>query len=76
MNRVEINFEECKGCRLCVKACPKQCLTIGTRINKIGYQHAEFDSEQCNACGICYYICPELGAVTVFKEKKKVVTNE
>ncbi len=76
MNRVEINSEECKGCRLCVEACPKHCLIISTKINKIGYQCVEFKSEECNACGICYYVCPELGAITVIKEKKEVVHNE
>ncbi len=76
MNRVAINFDECKGCRLCVEACPKNCLHIGNRINKIGYQHAEFDSEQCTACGICFYMCPELGAITVIKEDKKAVHHE
>lgn len=71
MNRVNINPEECKGCRLCVEACPKACIVIGSNINKIGYQYAEFRVEKCTACGICYYVCPEPGAITVIKEDNK-----
>jgi len=70
MNYVIINSEECKGCRLCIESCPKNCLMMGSNINTIGYQYAEFQSEQCTACGICYYVCPELGAITVVKEDK------
>ncbi|MBF0433194.1 MAG: 4Fe-4S binding protein [Fibrobacteria bacterium] len=70
MNRVEIHKEECKGCRLCVDACPKHCLIPGSGINNIGYQFIEFESERCTACGICYYVCPELGAITVHKKDK------
>lgn len=78
MNRVEINSEECKGCRLCVEDCKKNCLIIGSNINKIGYQYAVFKGNDCTACGICYYVCPELGAITVIKEDndKKAEQNE
>lgn len=69
MNRVKINEHNCKGCRLCVDACPKQCLHIGSKINSIGYQYAIFKSESCTACGICYYTCPEFGTITVYKEE-------
>lgn len=69
MNRITIESEECKGCRLCVQFCPKACIAIGPAINKMGYQYAEFKSAKCTACGICYYMCPEPGAITVFEEK-------
>jgi NAD-dependent dihydropyrimidine dehydrogenase PreA subunit len=72
MNHVVIEPEQCKGCRLCVQFCPRQCIVLGTSINKMGYQYAEFHSTACTACGICYYMCPEAGAITVFEEKKAV----
>lgn len=72
MNRITIEAEECKGCRLCVEFCPKKCITIGPTINKIGYQYAVFKSEECTACGICYYVCPEPGTITVFTDKENV----
>jgi NAD-dependent dihydropyrimidine dehydrogenase PreA subunit len=73
LNHITIELEECKGCRLCVEFCPKKCIAIGSSINKMGYQYAEFTSgECCTACGICYYVCPEPGAIAVFSEKETV----
>ncbi len=76
MNHVIINSEECKGCRLCIESCPKDCLMIGSNINKIGYQYADFQSKHCTACGICYYVCPEPGAITVIKEYEATKEKE
>jgi NAD-dependent dihydropyrimidine dehydrogenase PreA subunit len=75
MNHITIKSEECKGCRFCMEFCPKQCITISSPINKIGYQYAEFKSEKCTACGICYYVCPEPGAITVIAEKETTETK-
>ena len=69
-NYVEISVDQCKGCRLCVAACPKHCLTIGSELNRLGYQYARFEQQGCTACGFCYYVCPEPGAITVHKEQK------
>lgn len=68
MNHITINPEECKGCRLCIEACKKNCIVIGTSFNKIGYQYAQFKKKTCTACGLCYYVCPEPGAITVYKD--------
>jgi Pyruvate/2-oxoacid:ferredoxin oxidoreductase delta subunit len=70
MNRVAISAENCKGCRVCVKRCPKKCISMSVNLNKAGYPYAEFKSEVCTACGICYYVCPELGTLTVHEEKQ------
>jgi NAD-dependent dihydropyrimidine dehydrogenase PreA subunit len=64
-NHIIIEPGECKGCRLCVEACPKDCIIIGSQINVLGYQHAHFAKGGCTACGLCYYVCPEPGAITV-----------
>jgi len=67
MNRSVISPDECKGCRVCVNACPNHCLSIGSKINKLGYQYAVSKADGCTACGICFYVCPEPGAITVYK---------
>jgi NAD-dependent dihydropyrimidine dehydrogenase PreA subunit len=72
VNRAEIKSDECKGCCLCIEACPKGCLQLGTSINAIGYQYVQFQEGACSACGMCYYVCPEPGAIAVYGEKKKV----
>jgi 2-oxoglutarate ferredoxin oxidoreductase subunit delta len=64
---VELNSEECKGCGLCVEACPPKVLKIAERLNHYGYHTAEYQGSGCTACGICYFACPEPGAIKVLK---------
>ncbi|MFH1213369.1 MAG: ferredoxin family protein [Candidatus Neomarinimicrobiota bacterium] len=64
---VVINVEECKGCELCVAACPAKVLFLTNRFNTHGYHPSAYKGEGCTGCGICFYNCPELGAITVFK---------
>ncbi|MCF7822643.1 MAG: 4Fe-4S dicluster domain-containing protein [Candidatus Marinimicrobia bacterium] len=64
---VAINVEECKGCKLCVTACPVDVLHLAESFNTHGYSPAEYEGDGCTGCGVCYYACPEPGAVTVYK---------
>lgn len=57
--RVDVNEEYCKGCSLCVAACPKKVLRISERINPKGYRPVEQFEEGCIACGICAMTCPD-----------------
>ena len=59
LGRVKIDQEKCKGCELCVKACPASCL-------KIMDKKAQVDEElpYCMSCGDCVAICPE-GAIKI-----------
>ena len=70
---VEINVEECKGCGLCVEACPLDLLRLRADFNGRGYHPAEFlgfDAEvSCTGCGVCFYACPEPGAITIRGEE-------
>ena len=52
MVKLTINEERCKGCGLCVRACPKKILQISkTKLNAKGYHPAEMtDIEACIAC--------------------------
>ena len=38
---VELNSEECKGCGLCVEACPPKVLLLADRLNRYGYHPAD-----------------------------------
>jgi NAD-dependent dihydropyrimidine dehydrogenase PreA subunit len=64
---IEILEEACKGCGLCVPACPPGVLAMTTRLNSRGYHPVAYLGTGCTACGICYYACPEPSAITVFE---------
>lgn len=49
----------CKGCRLCVGACPVQAIEPLDEINKKGYKVISINQETCIGCGQCYTICPD-----------------
>ncbi len=71
MPRVEIDRDRCKGCELCVNACPKGVLGMSTEINLKGYFYSEVvNPEACIGCKICATTCPDV-AIEVFKEPKE-----
>jgi 2-oxoglutarate ferredoxin oxidoreductase subunit delta len=59
--------DECKGCGLCVAACPPKVLHLAPRLNLSGYHPAAYDGHGCTGCGICFFACPEPGAITVLR---------
>ena len=65
--RVTINREECKGCGLCIAACPPECLEFEADLTAYGIHAAHYTGTGCTGCGICFYTCPEPGAITVYR---------
>ena len=65
---IVVDSEECKGCHVCVEACPPQVIGLSTELNRSGYHPTYYLGSGCTGCGICYYVCPEPGAITVYKE--------
>lgn len=65
----EVKFDEslCKGCGLCINACPKKILKLSSRINSKGYKIAEcVDKSACIGCAFCATMCPDC-VITVYK---------
>lgn len=62
MVKISINEELCKGCGLCVRACPKNILEMSkAKLNAKGYHPAEVtDIESCIACAACARTCPDV----------------
>ncbi|HCT63345.1 MAG TPA: 2-oxoacid:acceptor oxidoreductase [Erysipelotrichaceae bacterium] len=58
---VLFNTDRCKGCSLCVQACPVHILALDTtRVNAVGYNPAYcFDMSKCIACTNCATMCPD-----------------
>ncbi|MBW6458696.1 MAG: 4Fe-4S dicluster domain-containing protein [FCB group bacterium] len=66
-NRVLIRVDDCKGCGLCIDACPVNVLGFAEELNAMGYRPARYTGEGCTACGTCFYTCPEPMAITVIR---------
>ena len=58
---------ECKGCGLCIEACPPKVIGMSERLNHYGYRTAIYAGAGCTGCGICFMACPEPGAITVLR---------
>ena len=64
-----VDTVRCKGCALCVVACPKQVIAVGKKVNVNGYPYAEaVRGEDCIGCASCGIVCPD-GCITVYKKK-------
>ena len=58
----------CKGCGLCIDACPPDVLSFHKKFNSKGYHYAFYLGEGCTGCGVCFYACPEPEAIVVYKK--------
>ena len=66
---VVIDVERCKGCGLCIAACPQQALASSGVLNKSGYIVAHMERpEACIGCAFCAMTCPDI-AIEVYREK-------
>ena len=68
MAKVTFDIDRCKGCGLCVGACPKEIVQLETeKINAKGYHPATItNQEECAACAFCATMCPDC-VITVEK---------
>ena len=53
-----IATERCKGCELCIPACPPQVLQMSRAANAIGFAYPEL-AAGCTGCGACLMVCPD-----------------
>jgi NAD-dependent dihydropyrimidine dehydrogenase PreA subunit len=63
--KIQVDINECKGCCLCIEACPPKVIAMTERLNHFGYRTAMYAGSGCTGCGICFLACPEPGAITV-----------
>ncbi|MCM1110425.1 MAG: 4Fe-4S dicluster domain-containing protein [Clostridium sp.] len=69
---VDINDVRCKGCNLCVVACPVDVLQLQPKeVNDRGYHYAFAAApEKCIGCASCAAVCPD-ACITVYRVVEK-----
>jgi 2-oxoglutarate ferredoxin oxidoreductase subunit delta len=67
---IEVSDQYCKGCELCIPACPQDVIAIDTaHLTPRGYHPAHLARDGCTGCAICAVVCPD-AAITVYRESK------
>ncbi len=66
---IVVNTDRCKGCALCVEACPKTVISLAKKVNVHGYPYVEaVNPDDCIGCASCAIVCPD-GCITVYKKR-------
>lgn len=55
---VQIHVERCKGCELCIPACPPRVLSMSSDLNALGVSFPELE-DGCTGCSACLLVCPD-----------------
>jgi 2-oxoglutarate ferredoxin oxidoreductase subunit delta len=53
-----IDEQKCKGCELCIAACPPRVLVMADAVNEIGYRYPQL-TPGCTGCTACQMVCPD-----------------
>ena len=61
MAKLTFKTDRCKGCGLCVDACPKNLLCLAPdKINKKGHHPViAAQPDKCIGCAFCAMMCPD-----------------
>jgi len=64
---IDVNELYCKGCELCVQACPQHVMSLDTsRLTPKGYHPVRVHADGCTGCAICAVVCPD-AALKVYR---------
>lgn len=66
---IVIDTARCKGCCLCVEACPHNVIELGGHVNMRGYNYVQtVDESGCVGCAACAIVCPD-ACIEVYRKK-------
>ncbi len=70
--KIKIDSRRCKGCGLCIWACPKGQIRLSINEDDRGIRVASFNEndQSCTGCTFCGIICPEV-AIEIYKASSK-----
>lgn len=65
MAKITVRENLCKGCELCVNACPRKIIALSKeKLNSKGYHPAELlDESKCTGCAACATMCPDVAII-------------
>lgn len=75
---IVVDTEACKGCQLCVAACPMKILELTpAKVNHRGYPFVRMTDEWelCTGCASCATVCPD-SCITVYRKREEQVLKQ
>ncbi len=67
--RIVVDQARCKGCSVCVVACPFEVLALSPSVNAMGYRYNHMAKpDLCTGCASCALVCPD-SCITVYRQK-------
>jgi 2-oxoglutarate ferredoxin oxidoreductase subunit delta len=66
---IDVRIDTCKGCELCIEACPQESMALSKELNALGYHYAVLIQDNCTGCANCALVCPD-AVITVYREPK------
>ena len=69
---LDIATDRCKGCELCIAACPPGVLALDVGVvNRLGHHPIRLlDATACTSCARCARVCPD-AVFTVFARPRE-----
>lgn len=65
---IVVDRERCKGCSVCVVACPFKVLSLAPDVNGKGYHYSQMiNPDACTGCASCALVCPD-SCITVYRK--------
>lgn len=66
---IVVDIDRCKGCEVCIGACPEDVIGMASEVNIKGYPYAYMvNPEACIGCANCAVVCPD-GVITVYRKR-------
>ncbi len=66
---IVVDVQKCKGCGVCIPACPTSVIELAKEVNGKGYHFAYMEHpDECTGCSNCAIVCPD-GVITVYRVK-------